>query len=89
MAQATAKLTKDQVALFEEKLFASVVTLFPDGTPQQTLVWIDTDGETVLFNTARGRIKERNLVNDPRVWSWSSIPPTRTTAAWWFGAAPS
>ena len=39
----------------------------PDGSPQVTPVWVDTDGEAVVFNTAKGRIKHRNLVRDPRV----------------------
>jgi len=30
-------------------------------------VWVDTDGEAILFNTARGRLKCRNLERDPRV----------------------
>jgi PPOX class probable F420-dependent enzyme len=30
-------------------------------------VWIDTDGENVIFNTAIGRAKERHLRRDPRV----------------------
>src|SRR5262245_54266358 len=37
----------------------------PDGTPQVTPVWVDTDGDAVLFNTAKGRVKHRNLMRDP------------------------
>ncbi|HWP46605.1 MAG TPA: PPOX class F420-dependent oxidoreductase [Candidatus Limnocylindrales bacterium] len=51
----------------EGKNFASVATLMPDGSPQVSVVWIDTDGRYILFNTARGRLKERNLRRDPRV----------------------
>jgi PPOX class probable F420-dependent enzyme len=32
-----------------------------------TPIWVDTDGKAVLINTARGRVKERNLARDPRV----------------------
>jgi PPOX class probable F420-dependent enzyme len=39
----------------------------PDGSPQLSIVWIDWDGERVLFNTAAGRVKPRNLERDPRV----------------------
>ena len=39
----------------------------PDGSPHVTPVWVDTDGEAVLFNTAKGRLKYRNLSRDPRV----------------------
>ena len=39
----------------------------PDGSPQITQVWVDTDGEHVLVNTAEGRQKVRNVRRDPRV----------------------
>jgi PPOX class probable F420-dependent enzyme len=41
--------------------FANVATVMPDGSPQVTPVWIDYDGTHVVFNTAKGRVKERNL----------------------------
>ena len=63
----TPRLTDDQVALLHEKVLAHVATVSPDGSPQVTPVWVDTDGEAVIFNTAKGRIKHRNLVRDPRV----------------------
>jgi PPOX class probable F420-dependent enzyme len=44
-----------------------VTTLRKDGSPHSTPVWIDTDGENVLFNTSVGRAKERHLRRDPRV----------------------
>jgi PPOX class probable F420-dependent enzyme len=37
-----------------------------DGSPLQTAVWIDWDGEHVLYNTAEGRAKTRHLRRDPR-----------------------
>lgn len=60
-------LTNEQAQLLVEPNFATVATLNPDGSPQQSIVWIDWDGEEVLFNTASGRVKPRNLVRDPRV----------------------
>ena len=41
--------------------FANIATVMPDGSPQVTPVWIDYDGTHVVFNTAKGRVKERNL----------------------------
>jgi PPOX class probable F420-dependent enzyme len=41
--------------------------LNPDGSAQLTIVWIHWDGQFVLFNTAAGRAKPRNLERDPRV----------------------
>jgi len=39
----------------------------PDGAPQVTPVWIDYDGTSIRFNTAKGRVKVRNLARNPRV----------------------
>jgi PPOX class probable F420-dependent enzyme len=39
----------------------------PDGSPQVTPVWVDLDGNTVIINTAKGRLKDRNMKRDPRV----------------------
>lgn len=62
-----ATLTDKQADLLRGKNWATVVTLREDGSPHATPVWIDTDGEHVLFNTAVGRAKERHLRHDPRV----------------------
>ena len=62
-----AVLTNEQARLLLEPNFATVGTLNPDGSPQLTIVWVDWDGEHVLFNTAAGRTKPRNLERDPRV----------------------
>lgn len=44
-----------------------VATLMPDGAPQLTQTWVDTDGENVLVNTVVGYQKDRNVARDPRV----------------------
>jgi PPOX class probable F420-dependent enzyme len=51
----------------EGRNFAAVATLMPDGSPQVSIVWIDSDGKHVILNTAEGRIKPKNLRRDPRV----------------------
>jgi PPOX class probable F420-dependent enzyme len=53
--------------LFQKPAFASLATLNSDGSPQVTPVWFDFDGTNVLVNTARGRVKHRNLQRNPRV----------------------
>jgi len=63
----TAQLSEDHVALLRRPIFAHVATVMPDGRPQSTPVWIDTDGEAVIFNTARGRVKHRNIERNPAV----------------------
>ncbi len=62
-----AKLTQKQADLLRGRNWGTVTTLRADGSPHSTPVWIDTDGENVLFNTAIGRAKERHLRRDPRV----------------------
>ena len=62
-----AKLSEKQAELFRGRNWGTVTTLRADGSPHSTPVWIDTDGENVLFNTAIGRAKERHLRRDPRV----------------------
>ena len=60
--------------LFQKRAFASLGTLMPDGRPQVTPVWVDFDGEHVIFNSAKGRQKDRNVRRDPRV-SMAIIDP--------------
>ncbi|HBL18336.1 MAG TPA: PPOX class F420-dependent oxidoreductase [Elusimicrobia bacterium] len=50
-----------------DKAYGHVITFNADGKPQVTMVWMDVDGDEVLFNTAEGRLKPRNLRRDPRV----------------------
>lgn len=53
--------------LFKKTAFAHLATLMPDGQPQVTPVWVDYDGRHILFNTAEGRQKDKNLQRDRRV----------------------
>jgi PPOX class probable F420-dependent enzyme len=53
--------------LFTKPAFANLVTLMPDGGPQVTPVWVDLQDGTVVINTAKGRVKDRNMRRDPRV----------------------
>jgi PPOX class probable F420-dependent enzyme len=61
------KLSSAQVDFLRRRQFAHVATINSDGSPQVTALWVDTDGEAVLINTAKGRVKHRNLVRDPRL----------------------
>jgi PPOX class probable F420-dependent enzyme len=53
--------------LSNKKAFANLGTLNSDGSPQVTPVWVDYDGKHVRVNSARGRVKDRNIARDPRV----------------------
>ncbi|MGH8997489.1 MAG: PPOX class F420-dependent oxidoreductase [Acidimicrobiales bacterium] len=53
--------------LAEGKNFATVTSLAADGSPQTHVVWVDTDGEHLVFNTEVERQKYKNLKRDPTV----------------------
>lgn len=62
-----AELTPLALELLRGKNFGAVATLMKDGSPQNTVIWVDTDGKHVAFNTAEGRVKTNNLRRDGRV----------------------
>ena len=55
------------IQLLTGKNFAFVATLMKDGSPQITPTWIDYDGNSILINTAEGRVKQKNVSRDPHV----------------------
>ena len=63
-----AELTDAQRSFIADNPYvATATTLRKDGSPHNTIVWIDAEDGTVTFNTAVGRAKERHLREDPRV----------------------
>jgi len=60
-------ITPPIIKLLEGKNFASFATLLDNGSPHVAPTWIDHDGDIILINTVIGRIKEKNVRNDPRV----------------------
>ena len=53
--------------LLTKKAFAHLATLMPDGSPQVTPVWFDFDGTHVRVNSAKGRVKDKNMRRNGRV----------------------
>jgi PPOX class probable F420-dependent enzyme len=62
-----ATIPQQYLDLFDKKAFAHLATLMADGRPQVTPVWCDFDGTSVRINSAKGRVKDRNMRRDPRV----------------------
>jgi PPOX class probable F420-dependent enzyme len=60
-------LPADVLALLRRRSLCYLATSMPDGSPQVTQVWVDTDGEHVLINSVQGHAKVRNIARDPRV----------------------
>jgi PPOX class probable F420-dependent enzyme len=50
-----------------KKAFAHLATVMPDGSPQVTPVWFDFSDGKIRVNTARGRVKDRNMTQNARV----------------------
>lgn len=61
------KLSEQQLAFLSEVRFGVLATVNTDGTPQQTVMWyLPVDGDTILMNTLKGRVKDKNLERDGR-----------------------
>lgn len=67
-------LTDNARALFAGKNLAWATTIRADGSPHNTIVWADVDGDSVIFNTAVGRAKEKHLRANPNI-SLSVLDP--------------
>jgi PPOX class probable F420-dependent enzyme len=53
--------------LLQKKAFAHLATVMPDGSPQSTPVWFDVEGDLIRVNSARGRVKDRNMRRNAKV----------------------
>ena len=47
--------------LLQKKAFAHLATIMADGSPQVTPVWFDFDGRHIRVNSAKGRVKDKNM----------------------------
>jgi PPOX class probable F420-dependent enzyme len=61
------QLSEDVLALLRQPSTCYIATMMPDGSPQLTQTWVDTDGEHVIINSVEGFVKLRNIERDPRV----------------------
>jgi PPOX class probable F420-dependent enzyme len=62
--------------LFSKVAFAHLATLMPDGSPQVTPVWCDFDGTNVRVNSAKGRVKDKNMRRNKKVALSAQDPET-------------
>lgn len=53
-------------SFLEAPRFGVLATIDPNGMPQQSVIWYELQGDEIVFNTKRGRKKDRNLVRDSR-----------------------
>ena len=67
MSEINKKIIGPVSKIIEKNSFAFLATLMEDGSPHVSPVWIDIVDNIILINTAKGRIKQRNVSRDPRV----------------------
>ncbi|MCX4096760.1 PPOX class F420-dependent oxidoreductase [Nocardia sp. alder85J] len=60
-------MPEDLIELLRQPALCNLATTMPDGSPQITQTWVDTDGEHVLINSVLTHVKTRNIQRDPRV----------------------
>ena len=60
-------LPEEILSLLREPSICFIATTMPDGSPQLTQTWVDTDGEHILINTVQTHVKVKNIQRDPRV----------------------
>jgi PPOX class probable F420-dependent enzyme len=64
MAEKIPEAFKD---LFGKVAYANIATVMSDGTPQVTPVWFDYDGNHLRVNSAKGRVKDKNMRRNKNV----------------------
>jgi PPOX class probable F420-dependent enzyme len=62
-----ATLSDSEREKIEAPNLAFLATVMEDGSPQVSPIWIAMEDGNITFNTALGRLKERNMRRDPRV----------------------
>lgn len=60
-------LSEKLKAALDSRVFVTVATLQPDGSPHQSVVWVGRDGDDLFFVTGADKLKVRNLRSDPRL----------------------
>ncbi|HLI07269.1 MAG TPA: PPOX class F420-dependent oxidoreductase [Ktedonobacteraceae bacterium] len=74
------ELSAELQQLLRKRVLCFFATIMPDGSPQMTQTWIDTDGKYILINSVEGHQKVRNVRRDPRV-AISVVDPARLERA--------
>ena len=73
--------------ILNDKAHGHVTTYSPKGRSQVTMVWLDVEGDAVVFNTSEGRLKPRNLRNDPRLIISAQDPSNERSYVVFYGTA--
>ena len=68
------KLPDELLAMLRQPSTCYLATSMPDGSPQVTQTWVDTDGEHVIINSVQTHVKVQNIARDPRIAAAISDP---------------
>ena len=60
------ELREDVRSFLMDDRFGVLGTINADGSPQQSVMWYELRGDTIMMNTLRRRRKDQNLLRDPR-----------------------
>ncbi|HVB23204.1 MAG TPA: PPOX class F420-dependent oxidoreductase [Ktedonobacteraceae bacterium] len=63
----SATLSDKARAFLNEQRYAVLATIHKDGSTQQTVMWYLLEGDAIIMNTKKGRIKDRNIRRDSRI----------------------
>ena len=61
------EIPADYRDILDKKAFVHLATKMSDGSPQVSPVWVERDGDVIIVNSAKGRLKDRNMRADDRV----------------------
>ena len=61
------KIPQSLRTMLEDKAYGRIVRFNAQSKPELTMVWMDVEGDELLFNTAEGRRKPDNTRRVPRV----------------------
>ncbi len=70
----SAQIPNSHRDLIDGPVYVTFTTVMPDGQPQSTITWCNSDGDHILINTTRGRQKEKNLLNHPKATVFAVDP---------------
>jgi len=63
----SATIPADFKPLFENPNFATITTVFEDGQPQASVVWVKLEDDKIKFSVTTGRQKYKNMEDNPKV----------------------
>lgn len=63
----SATIPESFIDILDKKTLVHLATRDKDGNPQVSPVWVDHEGSTIVINTAKGRVKDRNMRASDRV----------------------